>query len=150
MPAGSSIVLLQHLNAMNWCIQQQNFRLVMNIKWYIIIKKNIWSNISLIFPCKMFYYQNIVGTVKLWYILHVYKTCFCFGQYLQGNFTIFSIIIYMLIWCMLFFAVEFMKLCEIWHMETWTWMGHFQTDMLIYQVWIFKIQGKLGIGDKQK
>eukprot|EP00105_Crassostrea_gigas_P024221 XP_011444406.1 PREDICTED: integrator complex subunit 10 [Crassostrea gigas] len=28
---------------------------------------------------------------------------------------------------------EFMKLCEIWHMETWTWMGHFQTDMLIYQ-----------------
>lgn len=30
-------------------------------------------------------------------------------------------------------ALEFMKLCEIWHMETWTWMGHFQTDMLIYQ-----------------
>ncbi|KAK3107684.1 hypothetical protein FSP39_019808 [Pinctada imbricata] len=28
---------------------------------------------------------------------------------------------------------EFMSLCEMWHMETWTWMGHFQTDMLIYQ-----------------
>ncbi|XP_060067611.1 integrator complex subunit 10-like [Ylistrum balloti] len=28
---------------------------------------------------------------------------------------------------------EFVGLCEVWRMETWTWMAHFQTDMLMYQ-----------------
>ncbi|KAJ8315831.1 hypothetical protein KUTeg_007981 [Tegillarca granosa] len=28
---------------------------------------------------------------------------------------------------------EFLGLCESWKMETWSWMGHYQTDMLMYQ-----------------
>ncbi|KAL4228480.1 Integrator complex subunit 10 [Mactra antiquata] len=28
---------------------------------------------------------------------------------------------------------EFVILCNNWRMETWSWMGHFQTDMFLYQ-----------------
>lgn len=28
---------------------------------------------------------------------------------------------------------EFITLCAAWRMETWSWMGHFQTDMFLYQ-----------------
>lgn len=28
---------------------------------------------------------------------------------------------------------EFVVLCNNWRMETWSWMGHFQTDMFLYQ-----------------
>lgn len=28
---------------------------------------------------------------------------------------------------------DFIKLCQNWRSETWSWMGHFQTDMFIYQ-----------------
>ncbi|ESP02366.1 hypothetical protein LOTGIDRAFT_237998 [Lottia gigantea] len=28
---------------------------------------------------------------------------------------------------------EFITLCQNWQMETWSWMGHFQTDMFLYQ-----------------
>lgn len=31
------------------------------------------------------------------------------------------------------FQREFVVLCNNWRMETWNWMGHFQTDMFIYQ-----------------
>ncbi|KAK3580142.1 hypothetical protein CHS0354_013417 [Potamilus streckersoni] len=28
---------------------------------------------------------------------------------------------------------DFISLCQNWRMETWSWMGHFQTDMFLYQ-----------------